>query len=440
MWFVYLRGKVWWSNVNGLRRSTKQRDEKAAQAVARDRERCAADPSYAASQTVTVNDAVQHMLADLRRRGRAPATLGFNEEKSGHLVRVFGHHSPLSVITAKSVDAYIAGREEDGAKPLTISHEVGVLRKTLKVAFRRGEFAVDPARVLPIGYSPKYKPRERWLTPEELQKLMTQLAARKTTADNEHYPLRRAAHVAFIVATSANLSESIRAERGDVAKDLSVVHVRGTKREARDRRVPITPLTRHLLEFALKHAPGDGVLFDRWHKMHRDIHEACDRAKIARCSPNDLRRTHSKWLRNAGVEPHLIASVLGHTTSDMVEKVYGRIDTGALRARLMERIQTVPSLYEVGGKREPERQPMRSRTGEKQAPPARIERATNGLGNRCLDSKKRKHNEEIEELFVPIVRMVYEAPELRKLGQLSTEALEAMLALAALPPLKEGRR
>ena len=61
---------------------------------------------------------------------------------------------------------------------------------------------------------------------------------------------------------------------------------------------------------------------------------ACARAGIERCSPNDLRRTCATWLRAAGVAPDLIAPVMGHADTRMVERVYGRLSPQALATRL----------------------------------------------------------------------------------------------------------
>jgi integrase len=70
-------------------------------------------------------------------------------------------------------------------------------------------------------------------------------------------PGARAAQVAFIVATSACWSESVRARREDVQLESGWVHVRGTKRAARNRRIAIRhPALASLLGYALKHAPA----------------------------------------------------------------------------------------------------------------------------------------------------------------------------------------
>ena len=58
--------------------------------------------------------------------------------------------------------------------------------------------------------------------------------------------------------------------------------------------------------------------------MRRDLAEACTRAGIERCGPNDLRRTFASWEVEAGVPLFPIAQAMGHKNTRMLERVYGR--------------------------------------------------------------------------------------------------------------------
>ena len=95
-----------------------------------------------------------------------------------------------------------------------------------------------------------------------------------------------------------------------------------TKRASRT--VPVVlEWQRNLLRFALKHAEGTGgLLFTRWTNASRDLDLACRKARVPKVSFNDLRRTHSTWMRNAGVSPSNVGAMMGHTTGAMVERVY----------------------------------------------------------------------------------------------------------------------
>jgi hypothetical protein len=128
-----------------------------------------------------------------------------------------------------------------------------------------------------------------------------------------------------------------------VAVGLATVLLRGTKRKTRFRTVPIvSPAQRSLLEYAVEHARGHGdSLFQSWRNVRRDLAEACTRAKIERCSPNDLRRTFASWQVEAGVPLFPIAQAMGHKDTRMLERVYGR-QTPEQLAALMARAMGLP--------------------------------------------------------------------------------------------------
>ncbi len=348
---LFKRGRVWygWVYENGRRitRTTKCRDRSAAEAVVRQWERDAADPDHAAARTATLTSALQLLLKldeeEVAAGRRSRDTVDFHETKAGHLVRVFetnarGEHVPfpLARLRPADVDGYISRRRAEGAADTTIAKELVVLRKSLRLAIRAGQWRGRVEEVIPIAFSPGYEPRKRALTADELAKLLGKL-----TAD-------RAARVAFIVATSACWRETELARRGDVGEGLATVLLRGTKRKTRFRTVPIvSPAQKSLLAYALEHARGAGdALFQPWANVRRDLADACTAAKIERCSPNDLRRTFASWQVEAGVPLFPIAQAMGHKDTRMLERVYGRQtpeQLAALMARAMGLTQDVCS-------------------------------------------------------------------------------------------------
>jgi integrase len=367
----------WYVRIGDVCRSTGCRDKRAAEARARQLERAQHAPPDAGPPT-TLAEALERAMSDRRQRGRAEGTLEMWMIKAGQLLRVLGGDTPLSEVDAKAVDAYVTRRlegteNEEPVKRGTVAKELGVLAVTLKLARRRGEYALDPAAVLPQGLGSDYQPRTRALSPTEAQRLLADLldddlpmvrdragperveGSRRSleglapeTSTYERTRQRsmrdRAARVAFIIATSARWSESERARVEDIDWSSGLVLVRGSKTATARRYVPILPSTAPLLRLALEHGNDEGLLFTPWLNVRRDLHSACRRVGIPPVSPNDLRRTTSQWLRSAGVEPHLIAAVLGHADARMVERVYGKITPEALRAALLERTGKVAAL------------------------------------------------------------------------------------------------
>jgi integrase len=337
---LYKRGKVWWCSFyeNGLRRklSTRCYDKAAAEQVARQFERDAADPDHATTSQAKLTDAFALLLNDREAKAKATPpkstmeTVRFYRIKAGHWRRILqgeNESSPpfmLAELSAKHVDQFIEKRRTEGATEHTISKELVTLRAALKLALRAGIWKGQIDRIIPTGFETGYEPKTRFLTYDEMKKLLATL-----TPD-------RAARVAFIVATSANWGETERARREHVAADHSVVFLDGTKRKQRRRSVPIvTEHQKTLLAYAMKHAESSGeMLFTAWSNVRRDLERACDRAKLPKCTPNDLRRTCATWLRAQGASVDLLAPVMGHADGRMVERVYGRLNARQLAVRL----------------------------------------------------------------------------------------------------------
>jgi integrase len=263
---------------------------------------------------------------------RSQETVNFYKTKAGHLIRYFeqaDEETPrtpflMKTLRARHVDGFIEQRRVEGAAESTIQKELTTLRATLKLAKRRDLWHGDIDAVMPSGFSPQYKPRERFLTGSELPLLLREL------------PGPRAAVVAFIVATSAEWRAVERAQPSDVAPDQSVVQLRGTKRATRHRPVPIvTENQKRLLRYALQHAEStDDLLLLPWSNVRRDLRDACERAGIPPCSPNDLRRTFAHWLRAERMPLELIAPVMSHADTRMVERVYRRFTQNELISRM----------------------------------------------------------------------------------------------------------
>jgi hypothetical protein len=66
-------------------------------------------------------------------------------------------------------------------------------------------------------------------------------------------------------------------------------------------------------------------------------------------TPNDLRRTFGSWLKQAGVDSFTVASMMRHSSSVMVEKVYGQLNNAAFitASKLLPPMLPVP---EAGSK------------------------------------------------------------------------------------------
>ena len=312
---LYLRGRYWWLTcdpVTGRAESTRCTDLEAARAYQAQRERQALDPSHAAPK---LGEQCARFI-ELKAPRVAPATVGFFREKLGHWVRVFGQDASLGEVGSPAAgDRYVAQRRSEGASDPTISKEVRVMRQVLHIAKRAGHYTGDLAALKPHDLTTSYVPRKRALTLEDVERVHPELGA------------RTGALLDLAVGLGLRLSEAEGLRPEDVDLLAGQVRVRGTKTEDSDRTVPILSPYRHLVERALPHLPVGRV-----NNMRRNAIVAFRRAGLEYASPNDWRRSHATILAELGVDRDVTRRFLGHTSTQMVDRVYSQPRVDALAA------------------------------------------------------------------------------------------------------------
>lgn len=309
----FQRGEVIWCRtdpVTGKQVSTGLRDPKAIKSWERDRQAKASDPAVVASFGATLGAWVDKIV-EIKEVDKSAATVSIYRQKLGAFVAFWGKDFALARITPSACDEYVKRRRLK-VTDHTITKEFSALSQLLKAAKRVGCYPGDISSLRPQTVAPRYKPRERHLSPAELDKLLAECSPK----------LRAIAVVA--VCLGARLSEALKFAPADLAQ--GVAHLRGTKTEGSDRSVPVLAPFRPLLESVT----GELPVGEYPNNLRRDLARACKRAGIPTCTPNDLRRTHASLLVAAGVDKEVVRRLLGHKTSRMVEMVYGKTDPGDL--------------------------------------------------------------------------------------------------------------
>ena len=318
-----------------VERSTGCSARAEAEAVARSWLQEAADPARDPATDATLNDALVDLLEDRRAKVRAgdrsAKTLSFYESKTGTLIAFFGHDFKLSAWTRDSSASwrYVTWRRQTGVLDRSIRKDLGTLRTALKLAKERGSFQGDPALAVPASLDTGSGMSKRSPTRREFLALVPHLLA------------DAAAQVAFILATSAEMSAVARALRTDVSTPIrapTMIRIRGSKTRDRDRLIPIvTDEQIVLLKFALRHAQGKGDhLFGRM--PNRLIETACTNAKIDHASPHSFRHAAGQWLLDVGVSVELVSRILGHASTAMTERVYARVKQDVVGDRILDMI------------------------------------------------------------------------------------------------------
>jgi len=287
---------------------------------------------------------INHVLEDRRRaRGKtggtlSPETLEIYQVKLGHVARVLGETTPLAEITHEAVGRYISQRETERVSQHTIHKELKALRFGLRLEAERGNYPHNVDHVTRTRrFAEGYKPRKRYLTWEEIPRLLMAIASPSGLASTAQAP-ERAQHVMWLIATAGRLRESYRAELDDHDFAKWTVLIRGSKTSDAEARIAIAPAFRPMLLLAISGRPELGPLFPHWGNVHRSLLLACKRAGIERVSPNDLRRTHASLLRQSGIALEDIREVTRHATTRMLELVYGRTNIEAT-TKALERVE-----------------------------------------------------------------------------------------------------
>ena len=329
---LYKRGRIWWcwywQEGKQVRRSTRCTDRQAADRVARQLERAAAEPRLAAAQSVTVETALVRFLEVARQRGeRSEATHRFYRTKAIAVAATLGHDTTLAEIDARAIDDYISTRLEEVSRH-TVAHELGVIRQMLRVARRRGEYHLATDEVLPEQFDRGYTPRRDFVTKDEMDRILAATALED-----------RRAHLAFLAATGASWGPSTRAQRDDIDLDVGLILVRGTKRPSRYREVPILDHTQLWAEMARDGAKETGLAYRPWGNIRHDLAATCRRAGVTVATPNTIRHSFGEWLREMGISTDLIGATMGHTDSRMVERVYTHLDGARLAKAIRHQLE-----------------------------------------------------------------------------------------------------
>ncbi len=332
---VYKRGNKWWSSWTEdgvtVRKSTGASTREAATVIAKRWELERADPHHAAASTARFIDESKRFIdAILAREGVPAGTINMYKCKVGHLNRLM----PALVrdVDAKAVDAYCEARRDEGASASTIYKEWVALRGVLKSAARRDLWTGQLDILKPSWVSPAGEEKCHRLTWPELRALI------------DNAPAELADVVRYAVATGARRAELQRAQEGDV-QPPGVALLRGSKTESAWKRIPVPPMFRALLPSRAWGAKPNGkLMFRELPENLRCLNAACKSARIAPVTYNDLRRTFASLMLDGGATNTIVAKLLRHRTTAMVDKHYGHHDDAALAA-LVESQGAVPPVY-----------------------------------------------------------------------------------------------
>lgn len=341
-----------------IQRSLRTKDRNVAKQRLREAELVATPQARGRRQRLS--DAINHLITVMH--DKAAGTIEMYQQKGRRILHTLGDPW-IHEIDRDMLTGYIAKRlnkedlEHGKASPHTVQKELITIRRALREAFERGVLRAMP--VLP-RFSAKYKPRETWLTPEEFELLAANIgrprkqeskysAARREKRKAKHRPKyehatteERVLWASIAALAGACASEVESLDWKDVLLEEGRMKLRGKKRETRERWVPIAPALAARLRAAGPKASGPVV--KRWTSVRHGLHSACKAAGLSKLvSPNDLRRTFASWLVQHDVPLLTVATLMGHSSTRMVEKVYGKLSKKNFAAA----IAAVPAFHNL---------------------------------------------------------------------------------------------
>lgn len=279
--------------------------------------------------------------ADIVRRERAKAagtTVNelwelYRAEKAGRRVATtmqfewrtmklfFGHLQPDQV-TIDLCRAYAGARRAAKKQNGTIWTELGHLRTVFVWAADRRLIPYAP----PVERPPKPAPKGRWLTLEEIGRLIDAPKA-------HHIQLA----ILLMLSTAGRIGAILELTWERVNFDAGWVNLRTTDLGPRKGRATV-PMNDGL-RAALSHAKGAALTeyVVEWAgepvmSIKTGFKAACTAAKLTGVTPHTLRHTAAVHLVANGTKMEKVSQYLGHSSTHVTERVYGRFAPEHLRA------------------------------------------------------------------------------------------------------------
>jgi integrase len=220
----------------------------------------------------------------------------------------------LSDVTATTCRQFSQSRSDTVAR-----NQLETLRAAIKLYHRDGFTGEVPHVHLP----PERPPRDRWLTRDEVARLLWHCwRHQEFQAGRIHHTRRHVARFVLIAIYSGRRSTAITEVKLEPSKssgwiDLDVGRWRPKRGRESRKRQPDIPVAPRLLAHLRRWRRMGAVHAVEWNgerlgRMNYAFREAARAAGVP-CTPHDLRRTATTWLLQTGVDPWRAAGYLGLT-------------------------------------------------------------------------------------------------------------------------------
>ncbi len=277
--------------------------------------------SHAALGKSTTVETIFALYVEDRERDGVPSVKRMREAwkpLSSH----FGHLEPAS-IDKEVCQGFIKRRRRLGVSDGGIRTELDYLSTALRFGARTKLYTGGaPA----IERPPQPRPRERWLTRPEVAKLIRSAGA-------PHVKL----FILLAIASAGRPSHILQLTWDRVDLTRRIINLDDPERDRTRKgraQVPINDDIYGPLKIARELAATDHVIEYNEQpvlSVKKSIAAAAKRARIKGVGPYVLRHTAGVWMAQAGVPMSEIAQFMGHTSTQVTERVYARYSPDHLR-------------------------------------------------------------------------------------------------------------
>lgn len=229
---------------------------------------------------------------------------------------------PVKDLTPQRQTAYIdarrAGKIGRPSQDGTIKREMVVLRAAVNHAVKAKRLTHDDAPF--IAMPNESPPRDRWLTADEIDKLLE--AALQGRSPDKPYP-RIYRFIVLALATASRKTAILQLTKSQVDLERRLIHFNPKGRRQTNKRRPPVPISDELLPIItkmVKDAKGD-LLLDKTGDVYESFDAAVKRAGLVDVTPHTLRHTWATLAAQNGVSLLDIAAVLGDSYAT-VERTY----------------------------------------------------------------------------------------------------------------------
>jgi site-specific recombinase XerD len=307
---LYRRDKIFWFTIMNdgrrIQQSTETENRKLAEKIYAKVMTQIVEGKYfegIKGRTITVEQLLERYNRD-RMKAKAKNTIERDVTLRKHIEAYFGQFT-LSQVAPEMIMDYRQVRYSKDKAIATVNRELAYLRNAFNVAIRHYRWcAYNP--VAQVKFDRENNQRDRWLTPEDAERLLTNLKGRYREI------------VEFALHTGLRKSELLNLSYAGVDLTRRVIVVKG--KGGKIRTIPLNDVAYGILteRRKVRHIHGKLVFADRNGNpiqktlLKNTFKKALKLSGIEDFTFHDLRHTFATRLAQAGIDLYTISRLLGH--------------------------------------------------------------------------------------------------------------------------------